>query len=71
MQAAANGSGYRFVASDGGVFAYNESFAGSTGGEVLNQPIIGMASASSGGYWLGAKDGGIFSFNAAFYGSPT
>jgi hypothetical protein len=39
------GNGYWLVASDGGVFAYGDAgFYGSTGGTVLNRPIVGMAS---------------------------
>jgi ribosomal protein L24E len=66
------GSGYRFVAADGGIFDFGSAqFKGSTGGQVLNKPIVGMATTPSGnGYWLVASDGGIFSFgDAAFYGS--
>lgn len=36
--------GYRFVASDGGVFSYGAQFLGSEGGRHLNQPIVGMSS---------------------------
>ncbi len=63
--------GYRFVASDGGIFSFNAPFYGSMGGKHLNAPIVGMASTSNGmGYWFVASDGGIFSFgNAKFYGS--
>jgi hypothetical protein len=36
--------GYRFVASDGGIFAYGTApFYGSMGGKPLNKPIVGMA----------------------------
>jgi subtilase family serine protease len=66
------GQGYRFVASDGGVFAFGDaSFWGSTGGMTLNKPVVGMASTpSTSGYWLVASDGGIFSYgDAQFYGS--
>jgi hypothetical protein len=77
MTSTATGGGYWLVARDGGVFAFGDAaFAGSTGGLVLNQPIVGMAStppASAGpgaGYWLAAADGGIFAFgNAPFFGS--
>ncbi len=63
-------SGYRFVASDGGIFSFNAPFYGSMGGKRLNAPIVGMAAdPATGGYWFVASDGGIFSFNAPFYGS--
>ena len=66
-------SGYRFVASDGGVFAYGSGapFLGSMGGQHLNKPIVGMAVLPGGdGYYLVASDGGVFSYGAAqFYGS--
>jgi hypothetical protein len=63
-------SGYRLVASDGGLFSYNATFYGSEGGKPLNQPIVGMATDSiTGGYYEVASDGGIFAFNAPFYGS--
>jgi hypothetical protein len=64
--------GYRFVASDGGVFDYGLApFLGSMGGLALNRPIVGMASTPDHqGYWLVASDGGIFTFgDAGFYGS--
>jgi ribosomal protein L24E len=64
--------GYRFVAADGGIFAFGEApFYGSTGSTRLNQPIVGMAATPTGrGYWLVAADGGIFAFgDARFFGS--
>ena len=64
--------GYRFVASDGGVFDFgNLPFCGSMGGQPLNKPIVGMAATpDGGGYWLVASDGGIFAFgDASFHGS--
>ena len=64
--------GYRFVASDGGIFDFGDaSFWGSTGGITLNKPVVGMASTpSTSGYWLVASDGGIFSYgDARFFGS--
>ena len=64
--------GYRFTASDGGVFTYGDQpFCGSTGGIRINQPVVGIANtADAGGYWTVARDGGIFSFgNARFFGS--
>ena len=66
------GKGYWLVASDGGIFSYgNATFTGSTGGIMLNRPIVGLAATPSGrGYWLVASDGGIFAFgDAAFFGS--
>jgi hypothetical protein len=66
-------TGYRFVASDGGIFNYGAGapFLGSMGGQHLNKPIVGMAVMPAGdGYYLVASDGGIFSFGSAqFYGS--
>jgi hypothetical protein len=65
-------AGYRFVASDGGIFSFgNLPFCGSTGGQPLNRPIVGMAATrTGGGYWLVASDGGIFAFgDAGFHGS--
>ncbi len=66
-----SGPGYRFVASDGGIFSFGPPFAGSAGGKKLAKPIVGMAATPSNtGYWLVASDGGIFSYgDAAFYGS--
>jgi hypothetical protein len=58
------------VASDGGLFSFDAPFHGSMGGQVLNKPIVGMATdVTTGGYWMVASDGGIFSFNAPFEGS--
>jgi hypothetical protein len=65
-------SGYWLVSSDGGIFNFGDaSFYGSTGGMVLNKPVVTMASTPDGkGYWLVSSDGGIFSFgDASFYGS--
>ena len=67
-----DGSGYRFVAADGGIFSFGSAgFKGSTGGTVLNRPVRGMEVTPTGlGYWLVASDGGIFSFgDARFLGS--
>jgi hypothetical protein len=63
--------GYWINATDGGVFSFgNARFWGSTGGMVLNQPVVGMAAHGTGGYWEVASDGGVFSFgDAAFLGS--
>jgi len=65
-------SSYWLVASDGGIFSFgNAQFYGSTGGLVLNRPVVGMAATSSGnGYWFVASDGGIFNYGgASFFGS--
>jgi ribosomal protein L24E len=66
------GTGYRFVASDGGIFSFGDAkFHGSTGAVKLNKPIVGMDRTASGnGYRFVASDGGIFSFgDATFLGS--
>jgi hypothetical protein len=66
------GEGYRFVASDGGVFDFGDAaFWGSAGSTQLNAPVVGMADTpSSNGYWLVAADGGIFNYgDAGFFGS--
>ena len=66
------GQGYRFVASDGGIFDYGDAgFWGSTGSIHLNAPVVGMAvTSSTDGYWMVASDGGIFNYgDAQFYGS--
>ncbi|HEV8624941.1 MAG TPA: VCBS repeat-containing protein [Acidimicrobiia bacterium] len=65
-------SGYRLVASDGGVFAFgNAAFYGSTGNIVLNRPIVGgIPTKSNKGYWFVASDGGVFNYgDAKFFGS--
>jgi Negative regulator of beta-lactamase expression len=60
------GDGYLVVTDDGGVFAFDAPFFGSTGDVPLNQPIIdGEVTASGRGYWLLAADGGIFAFGDA------
>ncbi|HEY1444030.1 MAG TPA: SGNH/GDSL hydrolase family protein [Acidimicrobiales bacterium] len=68
----ASGTGYRLVASDGGIFTYGDAgFFGSAGSLTLNKPIVGMAAApDGGGYWLVASDGGVFTYgDAGFFGS--
>lgn len=64
-------AGYWLVASDGGVFSFGRPFLGSTGGRVLNQPVVAMASTPDGqGYYFAARDGGVFAFgDARFQGS--
>ncbi len=66
------GPGYALLGEDGGIFTFGGAgFFGSTGGERLNQPVVGMAWTPTGkGYWVVARDGGIFTFgDAAFHGS--
>ena len=43
ITATPSGQGYFEVASDGGPFAFDATFAGSMGGQILNKPIAGMA----------------------------
>ena len=65
-----NLSGYQLAASDGGIFAFNAPFYGSTGNLILNQPVVGMAEVpDTGGYYEAAADGGVFAFHAPFLGS--
>ena len=65
-------TGYRILAADGGVFDFGgQQFYGSTGGRVLNQPIVsGVNTCGNAGYWFVARDGGVFAYgDAAFHGS--
>ncbi len=54
MDRSPSGNGYRFVASDGGIFTFGDAkFLGSMGGKPLPSPIVGMARTRQGdGYWL-------------------
>jgi hypothetical protein len=72
INASPDGNGYRFVASDGGIFDYGDAgYFGSMGGQPLNAPVTGMATTPDDhGYWEVAADGGIFGFgDAGFHGS--
>ncbi len=63
---------YWLAASDGGIFSFGGApYYGSTGGMVLNKPVVGIAATSDGGgYYEVASDGGVFSYgDATFYGS--
>jgi Tol biopolymer transport system component len=65
-------SGYRLIASDGGVFTFgNRNFQGSLGDMRLNEPVVGGATnlATLDGYWMVASDGGVFAFHTPFFGS--
>jgi len=55
----ADGVGYRFVASDGGVFTFDAEFRGSLGDITLIQAVNGMINYGN-GYLMVARDGGIF-----------
>jgi hypothetical protein len=64
------GTGYRFVAADGGVFTFDAPYHGSAGNVHLAQPIVGMtADPGTGGYWLAAANGEVFAFDAPDFGS--
>ena len=66
-----DGSGYRLVASDGGVFSYNAPFYGSAGSIKLNKPVVGGVNNNSyDGYWLFASDGGVFTYSPTNEGMP-
>jgi hypothetical protein len=69
MAPAARGTGYWLVAADGGIFAFGDApFYGSTGGIVLNNPVVGMvATPHNRGYLLVSTDGGIFGFGSVNY----
>ncbi len=69
-----SGNGYFLVASDGGIFAFNATFAGSCpslpGG--CSGAAVGVAPDQSGkGYWLVTATGHIYSFgDAPSFGGP-
>ena len=66
-----DGSGYRLIASDGGVFSYNAPFYGSAGSLKLNKPVVaGVNNNSYDGYWLFASDGGVFTYSPTNEGMP-
>ncbi len=63
---------YTMAASDGGIFNFGSAgYFESTGGVVLNKPIVAAVNTPDGqGYWLVASDGGVFNFgDAGFFGS--
>lgn len=65
------GTGYAIVARDGGVFAFNAPFLGSTGGSGNPNDVIAIEWTTTGnGYWLADVIGGVFTFgDAVFAGS--
>ena len=65
------GTGYRFIADDGGVFTFGtSSFFGSLG-SASSHPVVGIASfAADQGYTILDSAGGIYPFgNASDFGS--
>jgi hypothetical protein len=70
--ASSSTNAYWLAASDGGIFSFGGApYYGSTGGTVLNKPVVGIAATPDrAGYWEVASDGGIFAYgDAQFYGS--
>jgi hypothetical protein len=69
----ANGQGYYMVAADGGVFAFNSTFAGSCPGigGCVGAAVAVAPDASGKGYWLATNSGQIYAFgNAKYLGAP-
>ncbi len=68
--------GYYLLGSDGGVFSFGDAqFHGSTGGILLNQPVVAMSrtgssaisiTAEPGGYRIADTRGRIFEFGAIY-----
>ena len=61
-------TGYWLTGGDAGVFNYGSAgYYGSTGGKVLNKPVVTMVSnpVDRAGYWQVASDGGIFNYGSA------
>lgn len=72
IAATPSGQGYWVALSNGGIRAFgNAGSFGSSEGQPLAQPMVGMFPTANGnGYWLYAADGGVFTFgNAGFHGS--
>jgi N-acetylmuramoyl-L-alanine amidase len=68
MAASPGGTGYRLVASDGGLFNFGVPFEGAATGE-LERAAVGMATDGA-GYRIVASNGGVYAFGGApFYGS--
>ncbi|HEV2361802.1 MAG TPA: hypothetical protein VGS21_08880, partial [Acidimicrobiales bacterium] len=66
MEALPSGTGYRFVAADGGVFDFGAKYDGSLGGTTITSPAAGMAATPSGaGYWLVQANGVVTGYGGA------
>ena len=65
------GKGYWLASADGGVYSFGGArFAGSLGGQRLDEPVTGIEAASGSAYWLVARDGAVHTFGGApFSGS--
>ena len=63
-------TGYRLVASDGGLFAFGGApFRGSTGGRRITSPVVAMADQpGSTGYWEVTAAGKVYAFGAPGFG---
>jgi hypothetical protein len=73
MVPSANGQGYYMVSADGGVFAFNATFAGSCPsiGGCVGTTVAVAPDASGNGYWLVTNAGNIYAFGDARYlGAP-
>jgi hypothetical protein len=59
------GTGYWFIAADGGVFSYNATFHGSAVGRTTTA-VVGLAGhPTSSGYWVVEANGRVHAFGAA------
>jgi hypothetical protein len=58
-------TGYRLVASDGGIFAYRSSFEGSAAGTATSPIVAAASTRTNAGYWLAAADGTVFAYGDA------
>lgn len=65
---APGGTGYWFVAGDGGIFTYNAPFHGSAAGQT-SSPVVGMAAHPNGsGYWIVEANGRVHARGVAHHG---
>jgi hypothetical protein len=73
MVPSASGQGYYMVAADGGVFAFNSTFAGSCPGigGCSGAAVAVAPDATGDGYWLATSTGHVYSFgDAPYFGAP-